>query len=267
MNEALDPYLPTVLVQLVGQYYTTFQSTPDISHITFQAVLLYISKILTYIDVINEHSAVLYQCYDYHLRVWVSVHRYIRRRQFALFGLLVLHRAAPTVLSRNKQRLPVPDLILNLLRFQYTIEEVASMNELLDHHTIEPIHCQLYDSITSVYNDACLNADFSVRLLLPLLGRSVIDNYTLAETLLAWIFTVAQRRHIKIKLSGKWMGQGANARPRFNHIPLNIFYGIGPVRKSQMNAQTIGTVDRHQLKPKFVPYSIWHDLCQFLSGS
>jgi hypothetical protein len=267
MQAVLSSYLPTVLVQLVAEYYTTLQETTALPFTQWCALFDYIGAVLTYLAVREQYTYTLYKFYDYFLQAWPLFKKRISPNQYQLFGLAILYYVAPAPFLHNKRQLPVSDFTLYLLHGRNTLSEVVLMNDLLVENPIEQSNVgNLFRRITSALrNDACLDSPISIALFRSVFSTAPIRNYCHTEALLAWIISTAQRSNLKIRLVKEWYGMGASIKPRFCDMPLSIFYGVGPGLMARMSAQTIGEVKVNQLKPRHVPYQLWTSLRKVLS--
>lgn len=267
MQEVLSSYLPTVLVQLVAEYYTTLQETTAVPFTQWCTLFDYIGALLTYLAVRERYAYTLYRFYDYFLQAWPLLKKRIRPNQYQLFGLLILHYVAPDPFLHNKRQLPINEFILYLLHGQHGMSEVVDMKQLLVENSIEQTNVRnLFQCITgALRDDSCLDSPISIALFRSVFSTAPIRNYCHAEALLVWVFSIAQRSNLKIRLVEEWYGMGANINPRFAQIPLSTFYGIGPGLMARMTAQTIGEVKVDRTKPRHVPYQLWTSLQKVLS--
>lgn len=259
--ELLKLYLPSDLINIVDQYYLTLKPSTYFQHADWCQLFDYIGTVLTYLAVAQEeYTYTLYNFYDYFLTAWSILNKQIHRKQYQLFSLLVLYRVAPDLFENNKRRLPVMDLLLYMLYGKHVLSDVIAMFCLLKELP-GPSDEFLFHRITSALgNQACLDSPLSIALFRSVFSTAPIRNYCHAESLLAWVLSLAQRFNVPITLRKEWGGMGANLRPRFNQVSLQVFYGIGPGLMLRLNAETIGELRLTQTRPLYVPYQLWNNL-------
>lgn len=254
--ECLLFHLPRDLVNIVHEYYTTFDSMPNINELRWRSLLDYIAMTLSTLGVTENYSYILYKFYDYHMLAWAALRKKIIPRHYELFGLLVLHRVAPVIFEYRGQ-----SIFEFVLARGYALSDIAVVDELLQLPVCESA---LFMTVTSVLNSACLDSPLSVSILRTLLSKAPAYNYCHAEILFLWIFSVANRLHLKIKIPTTWTGMGSNLRPRLNYIPLHLFYGVGPTTVSRLQAATLGSLSIITERPPLVSRKLWSDFCRLL---
>ena len=228
--EFLQLYLPSDLINIVDQYYTTLKPTKYLQLPHWCQLFDYIGAVLTYVTVAQQdYVYTLYMFFDHFFPVWLVLGKRIRPAQYQLFALLVLNRVAPWLFKNNQERLPVTGYILFLLNGVLSLSDLTAMNQLLSKQPL-PDAGLLFHRITSALdNKACLNSPLSIALFRSVFSTAPIRNYCHAESLLAWVLSVAQRFNVPITLRKEWSGMGANLRPRFNQISLEVFMESDPV--------------------------------------
>lgn len=253
--ECLYSYLPRDLINIVDDYYTTFRPIDNVPEVRWRSLLDCIGSTMSLLGVRESYACILYKFYDYHMRAWALVRKKISPRLYQLFGLLLLYRVAPAIFDGE-------DVTAFFQSKGFTLNDLISLDQLIDLPVENYYH--LYSKITSVLNSACLDSAVSISILKAILLSAPRYNYCDAEILLLWVFTVATRLHIKIRIPDNWSGFGVNLRPRFNYTPLDLFYGIGHTTMARLHATKLGDLILACDRPALVSKKVWSDLCRLL---
>ena len=267
--EYVERYLPRDLANLVDEYYTTYRPITDATYplipgmplIRWRALFEFIGNVLNTLRVSDMYNTIMYQFYDYHMRIWVTIRKKIPPSQYQLFGLQLLYRVAPAPFQSNQ--MSPTQILMRMLGNRFLLSDFSHMNKLIETHTTPVMNCNLFPSITSAITSSWLESKLSRDVFISVFSKAPDSNQCLAESLLSWIITLARWKKLKIKLD-KWPALKANIRPLFNNIPLWIFYGIGPVTIKLLNASTLGAVNIEHKKPKHVSTYVWSNLTRIL---